>query len=262
MGSSKIGLCPFANKAARLSEKSAVKFVSTYPAEKVVCAPAPCMHRAFCLRELRYLFVYFVDCSGLLDLVFVLDSSGSITFKRFNVVKNMVIAIVNELDVRIDRTRVGLIYWSNNAFVGFNMIDYGQVKQDVVEAIRRTPYRGNWTRSEAALRLVYDTAFQPHNGDRDGVPNVAVFVSDGNSNVFPELTPVQAAVCRMNGIRMVTVGLGDMVNVAELSTIASRPHDANMFFHPTFDDLDNITAAITQTTCDGQMIISYHFCVI
>jgi len=33
--------------------------------------------------------------------------------------------------------RVCLIYWSNEVFVAFNMIDYGQVKHDAVEAIRR-----------------------------------------------------------------------------------------------------------------------------
>jgi len=190
-------------------------------------------------------------CSGLVDLVFVLDSSGSITNARFSIVKEMVVSVVNELDVRMDRTRVGLIYWSNEAFVAFNMNDYGQVKQDVVEAIRRVPYRGNWTQSQAALRLVYDTAFQRRNGDRDGVPNVAVFVSDGNSNVFPQLTPVQASVVRMNGIRVVAVGLGDFVNVAELSMIASRPLDANMLIHPSFDQLENITELLIQTTCDG-----------
>jgi len=163
----------------------------------------------------------------------------------------MVISIVNELDVRMDRTRVGLIYWSNKAFVAFNMNDYGQVKQDVVEAIRRVPYRGNWTQTQDALRLVYDTAFQRHNGNRPGVPNVAVLVSDGNSNVFPELTPVQASVCRMNNIRMVAIGLGDLVNRVELSMIASRPLQANMVIHPSFEDLQNITESLLQTTCDG-----------
>ena len=183
--------------------------------------------------------------------MFVLDSSGSITELRFGIVKEMVIDIVNELDVAMDKTRIGLIYWSNNAFVSFNMNDYGQVKQDVVEAIRRVPYLGNWTRTEEALGLVYDTAFQPQNGDREGVPNVAMVVSDGHSNVFPELTPVQASVCRMNGIRMIAVGLGEVVNVAELSLIASRPLDANLFIYPSFEDLENLTASLVQSTCDG-----------
>jgi len=200
---------------------------------------------------LKVTVVVVLGCSGLLDLVFVLDSSGSITSARFNIVKEMVISIINELDVRMDGTRIGLIYWSNDAFVAFNMNDFGQVKQDVVEAIRRVPFRGNWTHTEAALGLVHSWAFKPPQGDRSGVPNVAAVVSDGNSNVFAELTSVQAAVCRANGIRMVAVGLGELVNVAELSMIASRPLDVNMFIHPGFDELENITAALIETTCDG-----------
>jgi len=196
-------------------------------------------------------FVYSADCSGLVDLVFVLDSSGSITSKRFQKVKEMVISTVNELDVRMEGTRIGLIYWSNNAFVGFNMNEFGQVKQDVVEAIRRVPFRGNWTHSAQALRLVYSWAFQQRHGDRPTVPNVAVFISDGNSNVYDEQTPVEAAICRMNGIRMVAVGVGDLINVAELSMIASRPLDANMIIHPSFDGLENITESLIQTVCDG-----------
>ena len=73
------------------------------------------------------------------------------------------------------------------------MCHWLQVKQDVIEAIRRVPYLGNWTQSQDALRLVHEVQFQRRNGDRVGVPDVAIFVSDGNSNVFPELTPVQAS---------------------------------------------------------------------
>ena len=186
--------------------------------------------------------------------MFVLDSSGSITGPRFGRVKQMVVDIVNELDVGLNGTRIGLIYWSNNAFVAFYMNDYGQVKQDVVEAIYRVPYLGNWTNAQDALRLVYEHAFQPRHGNRPGVPNVAIFVSDGNSNVYAELTPVQAAVCRASGIRMVAVGIGDFVNVVELSMIASRPLDANLVVHPTFDQLENVTASVLATTCDGQSV--------
>jgi len=171
---------------------------------------------------------------------------------RFNVVKEMVISVVNELDVRMDRTRVGLVYWSNDAFVAFKLNDYGQVKQDVVEAIRRVPYLGNRTHTAAALRLLYDTVFQRQNGDRDDVPNVAVVISDGNSNVEADLTPVEAAACRANGIRMVVaVVYAEQTDVTELSTIASRPLQRNLFTSSANLLLDNITAAIIGSTCDG-----------
>jgi len=186
-----------------------------------------------------------------LDLVFVLDSSGSIDRVRFNVIKETIIATIYELDVSMDRTRVGLIYWSNSAFVAFNMNDYGQVKQDVVEAIRRVPFIGNTTYTAAALRLVHDTAFQPHSGDRADVPNIAVVVGDGNSNVLPELTPIEAAECRISGIRMVVaVVYDDQTDITELATIASRPLSDNLFTGTTDVLFYNITELLLVSTCN------------
>ena len=191
------------------------------------------------------------DCSGLLDLVFVLDSSGSIDRVRFNVIKETVVETIAELDVGLERTRVGLVYWSNDAHVAFHMNDYGQVKQDVVEAVRRVPFVGNTTYTAAALRLVHAAAFQPHNGDRDGVANVAVLVGDGNSNVRPELTPVEAAVCRVSGIRMVVaVVYDDQMDISELSTIASRPLSENLFTGAPDELFHNITELLIGSTCN------------
>jgi len=172
----------------------------------------------------------------------------------------MVISVIDELDVRIDRTRVGLIYWSNNAFVGFNMIDYGQVKQDVVEAIRRIPFLDDATHTAAALHLVHNTAFQRQNGDRDGVSNVAVVVSDGKSNVEAHLTPVEAATCRMNDIRLVVAVIYDeYTDITELSTVASRPLSQNLFTSSMHSLLNNITMAVVGSTCDGtHLLVSRH----
>jgi len=184
--------------------------------------------------------------------MFVLDSSGSIDRARFSTIKEKVVTVVNDLDVRMDRTRVGLIYWSNEAFVAFNMNDYGQVKQDVVEAIRRVPYLGNMTHTAAALRLLRNTAFRRQNGDRDGVLNVAVVVGDGNSNVEEDMTPVEAALCRMNGIRMVVAVIyDDQVDISELATIASRPLSENLLMSSTHHLVDNVTTALIAATCDG-----------
>jgi len=211
------------------------------------------MHAVY-IEKLKLMFICMcsiADCSGLLDLEFVLDSSGSVANSHFDVAKELVISVVNELDVRMDRTRIGLIYWSNEAFVAFNMIDYGQVKQDVVEAIRRVPFLSNVTHTAAALRLVHETAFQGRSGDRDDVPNVAIVVSDGHSNVLSDLTPFQAYTCRINDIRMVAVGFGDSINIAELSTIASRPLTHNLFTNSRPFLLENITTAIIGSTCNG-----------
>jgi len=191
--------------------------------------------------------------------MFVLDSSGSVDRVRFNVVKEMVVSVISALDIRPNRTRVGLIYFSNNAFIAFNLNDYGQVKQDVIEAIRRVPYLGNLTNTAAALRRLHSAAFQRHNGDRDDVPNIAIVIGDGNSNVMADVVPVEAAKCRDSGIRMiVSVIYDEQMDLTELSTIASRPLSKNLFTGSTRVLLDNITNAIINSTCVGNDVTVSH----
>lgn len=83
----------------------------------------------------------------------ILDSSGSINEVRFGIIKQMMVDTVQQLDVRPDRTRVGLVYWSDSARTAFTLLDYSQVKQDVITAILRVPFLGNKTHTSDALRL-------------------------------------------------------------------------------------------------------------
>ncbi len=62
---------------------------------------------------------FFADCDGQVDLMFILDSSGSIGRERFLKVREFIQDIIAALDVHEDRTRVGLVYWSNDAYDGF-----------------------------------------------------------------------------------------------------------------------------------------------
>ncbi len=67
-----------------------------------------------------------------MDLAFIVDSSGSIRNERFPIVKDFIVSILQELDVRQDRTRVGMVYWSDNAQLGFYLNQY-TAKQDVMQ---------------------------------------------------------------------------------------------------------------------------------
>jgi len=63
-------------------------------------------------------------CSGEIDLVFVLDSAGTVHAERWKYVMDFVEKIVNQLDVASDRTRVAVIYYSDSAYVGFTFDRY------------------------------------------------------------------------------------------------------------------------------------------
>ena len=62
--------------------------------------------------------LYFVECSGEADIVFVVDTSGSIRENRFTLVRNYIISVVNEMEVSQDKVRKELHqYTVSNVFV-------------------------------------------------------------------------------------------------------------------------------------------------
>lgn len=54
----------------------------------------------------------------------MLDSSGSIRENRFELMKLMVIEIVQNLEIKMDKTRVGLLYFSRAARLQFDLLAY------------------------------------------------------------------------------------------------------------------------------------------
>jgi len=72
------------------------------------------------------------DCSGVIDLAFVLHSAGSVNLERWHYMTQFVASIVEQLDVGPDRTRVAVVTWSNTAHVGFELNQFTS-RQDVVQ---------------------------------------------------------------------------------------------------------------------------------
>ena len=75
---------------------------------------------------------YVVDCSGVIDLTFVLHSAGTVHPERWRYVQQFVIDAVQRLDVGTDRTRVAVITWSDTAHVAFTL-DQFTSGQDVIQ---------------------------------------------------------------------------------------------------------------------------------
>ena len=63
-------------------------------------------------------------CNAEMDLVFVLDSAGTVHPERWHYLLDFVEWIVGQLDVAADRTRVAVVYWSESAYVGFTLDQY------------------------------------------------------------------------------------------------------------------------------------------
>ena len=64
-----------------------------------------------------------IDCRGESDIIFVLDVSGSIGRRTFNAVLEYIIAVTDMLEVRQDKTRVGIIKFSDDAQIELHLND-------------------------------------------------------------------------------------------------------------------------------------------
>ena len=69
-----------------------------------------------------------LGCDGSMDVVFLLDASGSIRHERFPNVLDFATKIVAEMDVHPQRARVAAASWSDNAHLNF-YLDQFSVRQ-------------------------------------------------------------------------------------------------------------------------------------
>uniref|UniRef100_A0A8C2GUT0 Collagen, type XXVIII, alpha 2b n=1 Tax=Cyprinus carpio TaxID=7962 RepID=A0A8C2GUT0_CYPCA len=86
-----------------------------------------------------------------MELVFVIDSSESVGPDNFEIIKDFVAALVDRLTVGRNATRVGLVLYSLEVQLEFNLARY-MTKQDVKQAIRRVHYIGEGTYTGSAIR--------------------------------------------------------------------------------------------------------------
>lgn len=191
-----------------------------------------------------------------LDLVFVLDSSGSIrdanpdddSFDNYALMLSFVINIVNQLDTTT--TRIGVVYFSNNAVSEFFLNTFTN-RTEIISAIRNLPYLGGDTHTAAGLDEMRINQFSAINGDRIDAANVAVVITDGASTINPNNTIPAAIAARAAGIRIIAVGITENVDEIEVSGISSEPQllNSNYFLTTNFQVLEPVLDTLVVTAC-------------
>jgi collagen type VI alpha len=156
-------------------------------------------------------YYYRLACDGQLDVVFLIDSSGSIHEDRYAIVLDFIANITNALETRPGRTHIGALTFSDNAFMDMPIGEFQQ-KEDVLYALKSMSYRRGRTNTAAALRMMYNEMFTAVNGDRDAAPNVAFVVTDGLSTVNPENTIPEAIRARIAGVHVIVASVENDAN--------------------------------------------------
>lgn len=175
-----------------------------------------------------------------MELVFVIDSSESVGPENFEIIKDFVTALVDRVTVGRNATRIGLVLYSLDVHLEFNLARY-MTKQDVKQAIRKMPYMGEGTYTGTAIRKATQEAFY---SARNGVRKVAIVITDGQTDKR-ESVKLDMAVREAHAanIEMYAIGIVNTSDstqaefLRELNLIASDPDSEHMYLIDDFNTL-------------------------
>jgi len=99
-----------------------------------------------------------------------------------------------------------LLLEGNRATVNFYLNNFTHISA-LSAAIRRIRYFGENTNTTGGLRLMRTEIFNRANGDRPGVPDVAILITDGVPTRDADQLLGEVAAIRSRGIRIIGVGV-------------------------------------------------------
>ena len=118
----------------------------------------------------------------------------------------------------------------------------------VVEAVENMTIVASSTDTSAALRLMRTTVFSRQRGDRWGVNNVGIVITDGQSD-DTRATAAEAAAAKAAGIRMYAIGLTDEIDANELKSIASTPLTEHYYNRTSINLVQTVTSQLLWSVC-------------
>ena len=189
-----------------------------------------------------------VDC--LLDLNFVVDSSGSISRRDWNTTLQFVANVASLFEIGPDDVQVAFVIFSDVATVEWSLTRYPD-KTTLINAIYNVSYIGSSTNLNDGLYLTRSVVFAAGRGVRDKATKVTVILTDGVDNVPEVGTPwtiENATLCKNDGIWLIAIGVSDGIDSDRLLQIATSPED--FYAVADFEALADITGRLSTHICN------------
>eukprot|EP00037_Helgoeca_nana_P015140 m.141781 g.141781 ORF g.141781 m.141781 type:complete len:2442 (+) comp22882_c0_seq1:29-7354(+) len=212
-----------------------------------------------------YLSVTPDSCTAPLDLMFLLDSSGSIDGTAFGgspgTFQNKVLGFVQQIvpyfsiGSGADQTQVGVVTFSDEVNVRIGLNNFSSAS-DINAAVAQIPYTGGSTYTSSGLNIVRTQLMAPGNGLRSlsqGANRVLIVLTDGAST--SGFSPgAESVLIQQENVNIFAMGVGQNLNRAELDTIASSP--SNVFLLKSFDNIFDVVASISSKACDAPAVLT------
>ena len=199
--------------------------------------------------------LFFVGCSAEADVVFMLDSSTSVSEPNFQKLLRFVANLVQDTHVETGHFRVGVLSYNTDVYIHFQLTAYLNNKEALLEAILKIPYNYGSTNTADGLKVVRTQMFKVRHGDRPNVPNILVVITDGTPNINVRRTSQEVRKLREAGIHLLAVGIGVDGNeaVEDLDIVATIPTAHSSFTVPGYRQLQSIRHKLNREICDGEI---------
>lgn len=189
------------------------------------------------------------DCKNKqLDVIFMIDTSGSIELRDFKRILNFVRELASRLDVDSGQARIGVLTFSDSPHLVFHLNKYNNI-QEITREIVNIKYSYGGTNTHLALRYVRETMFSSANGDRTSASNIVLLITDGASRE-PQLTIDEARKTRASGVDIIALGIGKWIRKSEIQMMASYPRSRNHLLVPAYTELFAYSNGIIAIICD------------
>ncbi|XP_064632675.1 collagen alpha-5(VI) chain-like [Lineus longissimus] len=195
------------------------------------------------------------DCTSNLDIVFVMDSSGSMKEVNFTRQKEFVANILDDLEIGSDDTQVSAVVFSADdrryTYPVFYLDDY-KSKEDVIGAVQNITYSGYSTYLARALQVTREEVLIPERGSRKDTPKIVIVITDGVAD-DREDTPfeVEKLMNEHPLIEIIAIGVGEWLHYGgheELDVLTSGD-ESKVFEVHNFPEIFSYVKKLKRTIC-------------
>ena len=173
------------------------------------------------------------------DILFLLDTSGSVSNYGFEVEKKFVINFLSTITVSFEEARVAVIPFGNTASLyidGVSKPSLDKDKCDLIQKLKQMPHSYAWaTNTKGAFQLAYDVCLGKYSGNKRGplnqVRTVVILITDGMWN-FPlvDRNPIPIAKkLHAANVEVFAIGVGNFISLWALQELVKDP--AKQAFH-------------------------------
>ena len=183
-----------------------------------------------------------------IDLVFVVDGSGSVGASAFATSKTFITDVMASFTIGsgADQTRVGVVQFSSSAQTELSLTGNEALATSEVNSMS---YMGGGTDTSAAINYAVSSVFSHA---RTGVQKVMIVMTDGQS---ADAVGAAADAARAAGIEVFALGIGSGIGYSELFNIAGGADNVL-----TATSYDALTSMVTTIACTVTQTVNQDDC--